>query len=152
MSDLQNLLKFLHVLAAVVWVGGSVLVLVFGIRLGTDPNATKEQRITFTKNAVAAGTVFTIAALAALAFGGWLVADVGYDWGDTWITIGFAGIAVGAALGMGFYGPQSRRLLAELESDDPTALKRGRRISMVSAAETLLLIVVVWAMVFKPGA
>jgi uncharacterized membrane protein len=145
-------LKFLHVAAATVWVGGTVLVVFYGMRLGSNRSATTERRIAFAKDNQAAGVVFTAAALLALAFGMWMVADAGIGWGETWITFGFTGIAVGAALGMGFYGPQNRKLIAELEAGDPAARVRAQRIGMVSLAETVVLLVVVWAMVFKPGA
>jgi uncharacterized membrane protein len=145
-------LKFIHVLAATVWVGGAVILVVYGLRLAADPNASREQRITFTRNSQFAGTIFTVSALVALAFGMWMVVDADLDWGATWITLGFTGIALGAALGMGFYGPQNRKLLAELEAGDQAADARSRRIGMVAMAETVVLIVVIWAMVFKPGA
>jgi hypothetical protein len=74
-----------------------------------------------------------------------------YDWDQAWISFGFGGVLVGVVLGVAFSGPQGKALVSELKSGDSAAQARGIRIGRVSVLELLILIVVVWAMVFKPG-
>jgi uncharacterized membrane protein len=143
-------LKLVHVVAAIVWVGGAAMTSLYGMRMANT--ASREERIAFTKQTLFAGTVFSIASLILLGFGTWMVIDNPvWDFDQLWVTLGFIGIVVGAALGMGFYAPQGKKLIAELEAGDPAAEARGRRLGMVGVLETLLLLVVVWSMIAKPG-
>lgn len=143
-------LKLVHVVAAIVWVGGGALLSLYGIRIAKS--AGREERIAYVKQSQFAGIVFPIAALVLLGAGIWMVVDNPvWEFSQAWVTLGFTGVAVGAILGPVFYGPQGRRVLAELEAGDPAAEARGRRIGMVGIAETVLLLIVVWSMIAKPG-
>lgn len=149
LSDFDSWLKFIHVLAAVAWVGGSILLQVYGARLA---KAGAEDRIRSANDSLVAGNLFAAAGIVTLAAGVWLVLRVdAWDFDQAWISIGFAGVLLGAVLGMAFYAPQTRALIGELEAGSPAAGLRGRRIALVSTIETVILVVVVWAMVFKPG-
>jgi len=148
-GDFDSWLKLIHVLSAMVWVGGSALALVFGAKAASG---SAEERTVSAENALLAGRVFSVAGVLVLVAGVWMVARLPvYDWDQTWITLGFGGVLVGVVLGIAFYGPQGKALLAELQSGDPGAAARGIRIGRVAAFELLILAVVVWAMVFKPG-
>lgn len=150
MSTLYESLHTIHALAAVVWVGGVAMTSLYGMKMARA--ASRQERIAFTKQSQFGGIVFPIAALIVLGLGTWMVIDEpAWEFSQAWVSLGFLGVAVGAVLGPAFYGPQGRKLLAELEADDPAAAARGRRIGMVSLAETVLLFVVVWAMIVKPG-
>jgi uncharacterized membrane protein len=149
LSDLNGWLKVVHVVAAAVWVGGSVLVQVYGAR---QRQAGDEDRIRFANDTLVAGNVFAAAGIVTLAAGVWLVLRVdGWGFDQAWISIGFVGVLIGAVLGMAFYAPQTRALIGELEAGSPAAGPRARRIAIISTIETVILVVVVWAMVFKPG-
>jgi len=151
---MYDTLKLLHVLAATIWVGGAALLVFRGFRLSMNRDAGTQERLVFARDSLASGTVFAITGILTLVFGMWMVvdADGAIGWGDTWITFGFTGVALGAVLGQVFYGPQGRKLVAALESGDPAADAISRRLGMVSMLEILVLFVVIWAMVFKPGA
>jgi len=87
-----------------------------------------------------------------LASGVWLVIrEDGWQFDQAWISIGFTGLLLGFILGPVFYGPQTRAFIAEEEASDPAAGPRNRRIGMVAAVETIVLLVVLWAMIYKPG-
>jgi uncharacterized membrane protein len=142
-------LKFIHVISAVAWVGGVLLMQLYGARVAT---ADRDRRLYFAENNEAAGRFFTIAGILVLLSGIWVVARVdAWEYSQAWISIGFGGVAVGAVLGMAFYGPRTRQLIAQLKANDPAAEGTGRQIALVSGVETLILLIVVWAMVFKPG-
>ncbi|MCB2224761.1 MAG: DUF2269 family protein [Actinobacteria bacterium] len=149
MPDLNGVLKLVHIIAAVFWVGGATMVLWYGSMIRRSEIGTKAAHA---RMAVAAGRFFAVSAVVALAAGVWMVLRVSaYEFSQAWVSIGFLGIAAGAVLGPAFYGPQGRALVAELEEGDPAASARENRIALVSALEVVLLLVVIWAMVYKPG-
>lgn len=142
--------KFLHVLFAIVWVGGTVTTNVLGARLA---RADHGHRVGFSRDMEFVGMrVFTPAALLTLLFGVLNVtATELYDFGQAWIVIGLGGVAISAVLGMAFLGPQTKRLTADLEQASPAAEPRMRRVAAVANLDMVVLLVVVWAMVAKPG-
>jgi uncharacterized membrane protein len=146
-------LVLVHVLAAIVWVGGGVAVQFFALRA---LRAREPGRIAaFSGDVEWLGTrVFLPASVVVLVAGILAVAEAGWGWGSTWISIGFAGIAVSIVVGSGFLGPESGRIarLVAAEGPESAAVRaRVRRILLVSRLELLVLLVVVWAMVTKPG-
>jgi uncharacterized membrane protein len=146
----SGILKLIHIIAAVIWVGGAAFLTVYGLRMAAMKVA---DRISFARQALFAGRIFMISAILVLGAGLWLVLrETAWSFDQAWISIGFAGILMGAILGPAFYGPQSEAILADLEAGDVAAADaRGKRLGLVSTIETLLLFVVIWAMVYKPG-
>ena len=147
---LYETLKLLHVLAAVVWVGGGVFQTVSTWRA---VNADPAHRLGLARDMRFAGDrVFGPASLLALIFGVWMVIESpAIGWGDTWIVIGLVGIVISGAMGGIFFAPKSKALVARLEAgEDGAALLRT--IGRVSLIDMTILVVVVWAMVTRPGA
>lgn len=144
-------LKFIHVVAVTIWVGGGILIAVQSPRL----LATRERPVqaAAVRLSLFAGRVFTVAAIVALATGIWMVLDAEFiEFSQAWISLGFLGIAVGAVLGSAVYGPTGRRMLAAIDAgDDGTLTALSQRMGMATAGEILVLLVVIWSMVFKPG-
>ena len=130
----SGILKLIHIFAAVAWVGGAAFLTLYGMRMAAMKVA---DRAAFARQALFAGRVFMISAILVLGAGVWLVLreDLwGFD--QAWISIGFAGILLGAILGPAFYGPQSEKLIADMESGDEAAAEaRGKRLGMVSRSE-----------------
>lgn len=149
-AGLTGILKLIHILAAVVWVGGGAFITMYGFRLAA---AGAAERTAYARSMLFAGRVFMIASILALAAGVWLVlAEELWGFDQAWISIGFLGIIVGAVLGPAFYGPQSEGIIADLEQGDTAAADaRSSRIRLISSIEMVILLVVVWAMVYKPG-
>jgi uncharacterized membrane protein len=145
-----DVLLLVHVLGAMVWVGGSIIFLILGARMA---NAPRDEQVTFNKSMeFVGGRIFGPAAALVLVAGIWLVIEhPAYEFTQTWIVIALGGIALSIAIGLGYFSPQSKALLAELEANDPAAAGRARRIGQVSMFDTLILLVIVWAMVYKPG-
>lgn len=146
-------LKFIHVLMAIVWVGGGVLIQLLALRAVRSKEPGR--LAAFSGDAEWVGLrVFMPASLLALVTGIWAAADADIDFGQAWISIGFLGVLVSFFVGMGFLGPESGRIKALVQDrgpDDPAVRQRVRRIMAVSRIELLVLVVVVWAMVAKPG-
>jgi uncharacterized membrane protein len=148
--SLFETLKFVHVLSSVVWVGGGIFIYITGRRAQRGPLAHK---LAMARNADVAGRVFMVSGIIVLAMGIWMVIDrPGYEFTQAWIVIGLVGLLTSAGLGGAFFGPQTQANIAEYEAGDEAAGDaRLARILNVATFDLLLLIVVVWAMVVKPG-
>jgi uncharacterized membrane protein len=149
-SALYDWLLLLHILAGMFWLGGITVVGAFAVRIlrAREPGAT----------AAFLGSLRTIGPLVLapapvilLGMGIWMVAEQ-WDFGDTWVTLGFALFAVAFLIGAAH---QSRAAIAaeraSAAGDDATALRHLRRWAYGMAVILILLIVATWDMVFKPG-
>lgn len=151
---LREWLLFLHILFAIAWVGGTIMLQILGARAGRskDPNQTIE----FLRTAEFTGRyVFNAAGVLTAAFGIWLVIEsAAWGFDQAWISLALTIVIISALLGMFFFGPQIAKALAIADERGPDDGEFGARVSRivaVSRLDLLLLLVVVWAMVFKPG-
>ena len=146
-------LKFFHVLAATTWVGSVIYAQVLATKVMGEGDPA---RLAATAKDIGdlGKRLITPAAIAVLVFGIWIVAVSAWNFTDTWVLLGLAGIAVTIATGAGFLGPESERLgklTAERDPSDPEIQRRIKRIFAVSRIDLVVLILVVADMVFKPG-
>jgi uncharacterized membrane protein len=147
---LSETYKLLHMLAAIVWVGGGTLALVFTWRaLGAE----RVHRLGYARDIeVLSNRVFAPASIAALLFGILMVLEIdAFDFSQAWILIGIVGLAASVVLGIAFFGPQTKRLVTEISESDPRAEGRLALVAKMSVVDMTILYGVVWAMVFKPG-
>ena len=152
MPSLYLPLKFLHVVAVIVWVGGVFALALLNARVARlDEAAAQEvmRRLSEFLGRVAIGPAMLLAVIAGIATS----LSVGFPFTSLWIVWGIAGFvlsgALTAAIGRtsGQFGEQPRgdaAAGARLE-----ALRR--RLLTLNALNLLLLASVVWAMVFKPA-
>lgn len=150
--SLTEVLKFLHILAAIIWVGGGVMLQVLMARArGAGP----EQAAAFNRHAEwTSNHLFMPASFAALGFGVWLVIAGGYDFADLWITLGFVGFAISAIIGMAVLGPSAKKMKEAIEArgeHDQEAIRLARRMEVFGRFDLIVLIAVVFVMVVKPG-
>ena len=145
---------FVHVLMAIVWVGGGVAIQVFALRATRSNDGARVAR--FSADAEWIGLrVFMPASVVLLVCGIWAAVEGDWDFGSAWISIGFAAFLVSFFVGMAFSGPESARIAKLTQDhgvDHPDVGRRIRRIMIVSRLELVALVVAVWAMVAKPGA
>lgn len=149
--DLSDAVVLVHILAAMVWLGGGVLASVFASRM---QHADPEHRIGFARFMQKVSTgIFMPAAIVVLAAGVWMVLDnEAYDFEQLWIVIGLGVVAITAAMGPLFFKPTITRGLAAMEAGDGPAVGAiMQRLGMGSKAALVLEFVAVWAMVVKPG-
>jgi uncharacterized membrane protein len=148
-----ELIVFLHVLAAIVWVGAGVALQVLEVRA---QRSGPERMRFFGQEAEWLSTrLFMPASFAAVAFGIWAVAIGSWKFSDAWITVGFAGFIATIVVGMGLIAPASKKLaqvVAERGPQDSEAQRLSRRMKLASRFNMLVLIAVVFDMVVKPGA
>jgi hypothetical protein len=82
------------------------------------------------------------------------VREVGYEFSELWITLGFLGWGFSLVVGLAFYPQQGRKIEAAIGAEGPTSqvAQAGiSRILMVNSIEILVLVLVVIDMAVKPG-
>jgi uncharacterized membrane protein len=141
-----------HILAAIVWIGGAIALNVLATRVQAAGDPVRLAALG--KDIEWIGTrLFVPASLILLVAGFGLVHTGGWDW-QPWIVIGLAGFAVSFVTGVAFLAPQSGRIARLIESGGPEQPEVGallRRVFLVSRVELVVLVLVVVAMVAKPG-
>jgi uncharacterized membrane protein len=152
LATLHEWLVFLHVLSAMVWVGGLVALIAFGtyvIRTGEDVAVARF----ISSLRVVGPLVLSPAAGLVLVLGIWMVVDDdAWSFGQTWIWLSLALVAAAILVGAVFL---SRTTLAAERAakagDHVGARQQLRRWSWGIMLILLLLVVTTWAMFFKPG-
>jgi uncharacterized membrane protein len=148
MDALYLLLKFVHIAAVVVWIGGLLALAVITARLARagegDALAAMRRQNRFFGQAVV-GPAGGVALLAGLA----MVGQAGWGFGSLWVVWGLVGFVVSMLLGA---VPIRRagEAVDALAPDDPRLAPLQSRLATLSAVNLLVLASVVWAMVFKP--
>jgi uncharacterized membrane protein len=150
---LYEALLLLHIVAAIVWVGGAITIDILAtrvIRVGGGVVAEFIQQIGWMGKAV-----FMPASISVLGLGIAMVA-VNDAWtiGQLWIVLALVGIGISVITGAAFFGPEAARVSRALQvggPDDPEVRRRLRRIMLVSRLDLLILLLIVADMVIKPG-
>jgi uncharacterized membrane protein len=144
--------KSLHVVAAVIWVGGAFVIQAFAFRILRTNNPRRMAE--FAKDSEFVGMRVFIPAtwvLLLAAIGLMLNADL--TWGQNWIVFGLIAWALSFVVGAGFLGPESGRIAKIIEQEgpeSPAAQARIRRILLISRCELVVLLSVIVNMVVKP--
>ena len=147
-----ELLIFLHIAAAIIWLGAGFLlsVLVLGAERAGDP----EKMGAYHRDAGwLAPRLFIPASLSTLIFGILLVIDGSWSLGELWILIALAGWAISFVLGFFYFKPEGARIGALIEQHGPghgEAEGRVRRLNIVDRIQVAILFLVVADMVIKP--
>lgn len=151
-QTLYDWLLFLHVLAAMVWVGGGVLLAVVGARALRDSDPRAVGRFT-TNLRVLGPLVLAPATVSVVGLGVGLVVDSdAWDFGQLWVQLGLGLFAAAFLVGAVW---QSRTALAATRAaardDDAEARRQLRRWAWGYRLIVLLLVVAAWDMTTKPG-
>jgi uncharacterized membrane protein len=150
--DRYELLKFVHVAAAIVWVGGAAAIQFFALRIlwSGDPL----RLAAFGRDVDWVGNrVFVPSALAVVVLGFLLVWDGPYELGMTWIWLSLVIFAVSFLVGAAFFGPESKRIAKQIEAEgpeSPAAQARIARLIRLTRIDLVLLFAIVFLMVVKP--
>jgi uncharacterized membrane protein len=142
----------LHVIAAVIWVGGDLTLTTAGIVF---------QRRQDTETLAAIGKigawigprVYTPAAFALFALGVALVEKGELGWGVLWLDLAIVGWAIATGVGVLFVGPELGRIDRDVAEHGPASAQVERRIRRLLAVfrfDTALLVLIVIDMTAKP--
>jgi uncharacterized membrane protein len=149
-----DLLVFLHVASAIIWLGAAFVMGALQLKASRSGDPAELGRIGADEEWLAP-RLFIPAALATLLFGILLVADSPtWTFGALWIQLGLAGFVLNFVTGIGFLKPEGERLKAAVERHGPTSpevARHGYRLALVSRLELVLLFAVVAVMAAKPA-
>ncbi len=148
---MRELLLFVHIAAAAVWIGAGVTQLVVSpviARTGGTAAAV------WMRQTVRLGRVlFSPASVLVLISGVWLVLrETAFEFEQAFVVIGILAVVLGAFLGMRVYGPTGE-VIAQLHDDGKTAEANAKlsRMFTIASAEVAFLLFTLWAMVNKLG-
>src|SRR4051812_3473706 len=118
---LYDWLKFLHVLVAMIWVGGLVALVVLGTHARRSGDAAR-----FVGSLRVLGPlVLGPSAALLVAFGIWLVVDSGaWSFGQTWVWLALVLVAAAVAVGAGFLARVGIAAERAVEAGDTAAVDR----------------------------
>jgi uncharacterized membrane protein len=150
---MYEFLLTIHVLAAVIWLGGGIAMHILGRRVLKRNDPQEIYKFSAEVNIIGM-RLYAPTSLVLLVAGILLVNEAGYEFSQTWITLGFLGWIFSFLVGIGYYGPQDKKLQALVTADGPTApgvVANVRQALMVNSIEILILVLVVIDMTTKPG-
>jgi uncharacterized membrane protein len=145
--------KALHVLMAIVWIGGALMIQLFAFRIlkGSEPRRIAE----FTKDVeVIATRTFIPASLILVVLGFVLMHEAHWQY-HFWVVFAIVAWALSFLSGALFLGPESGRigkLIDERGGVDAEIQRRIERILFHSRVELALIALIAMDMVLKPGA
>jgi uncharacterized membrane protein len=148
--DFPTILKFVHVLAAVLWVGGGFALILTGILMAT--RSTAEMQLALVRaTTLLAPRLFVPASVITLASGVLLLFMAGWGW-QPFTVLGLAGVLFTAGFGMFYLGPACERALKiEAARGAVAALPHLRRLQRLALMDYMVQFAIVFLMVVKPG-
>jgi uncharacterized membrane protein len=145
--------KALHVLMAIVWIGGALMIQLFSFRILVDSNPGRIAEFAKDVEFIAMRT-FLPASLVLVVLGFVLMHQGSWDW-QFWAVFALVVWALSFVAGAAFLGPESGRigkLIEERSGVDAEIQARIERILLFSRVEMVLLALIAMDMVLKPGA
>jgi uncharacterized membrane protein len=147
-----ELWTFVHIAAAMVWIGGAVLAQVFGIlakRAGDPARSAAYGR----DMAFIGPRVFMPAALVVLITGVILTEDGNWDWSEPFVWLGILGWAAVAFTAFAFLARAMGRVGERMAAEGPSPALGAEvgRLVLLGRLLILVLFAIVFVMVVKPG-
>ncbi|MCU0905669.1 MAG: DUF2269 domain-containing protein [Tabrizicola sp.] len=148
--DLSTTLKFLHVLAATLWVGGGFSIILASIVMVGRSSA--EAQFNFIRATVLLHPrLFVPVSLITLTSGLALLFVAGWGW-EPFAILGVAGVLVTAGVGLLVLGPAGDRALKiEAEKGAQVALPHLRQVQRLALMDYTIQFSIVFLMVVKPA-
>jgi uncharacterized membrane protein len=143
---------FLHISAAIVWIGGAAVAQVFGLlaKRAGDParSAAFGQDMAFI-----GPKVFMPAALVVLITGVILTEDGNWPWSEPFVWLGIVGWGIVAFTGFAYLTRAMKRVGARMAAEGPSPAlgTEMNRLVLLGRVLVLVLFVIVFVMVVKPG-
>ena len=145
-----EVLLFLHIATAVVWLGSGFFLQMLVFRAGKTGDTPLLQGVA-SNSGWLAQRIFIPASLAVLVLGILLTIEGPWSFGDLWIVLGLVGYAFSFLVGILFLEPEGKRIAAAMQAGDSgRASFHVGRINTVSRIELVVLYLVVAVMALKP--
>ena len=149
---MENLFKFLHILAVIIWVGGVLTVNVLQVLTGRGHERAGQGSLLGLSDLYGRAIIAPAAALTLLT-GLVRVEQINVGYGTFWVAWGIAAVVLSLAIGATLIratNAELRRVAADAPANDPRWPRLQRRAATLYAINLLLLLSAVWAMEFKP--
>ncbi len=149
---LYDLFLYVHIVAAIIWVGSGFLLHVLAFRAERTNDVAGQMRVLHDMGALG-NTLFAPASLIALVFGVLMVIEGPWSFSDLWITLGLAGYATTFCIGMFVLKPRGQAIGAIIQRDggiSAEAVAKGRQLATIGRIEAVILFLVVAVMALKP--
>lgn len=142
--------NFLHVAAAILWLGGGFSIVLIAAR-AERANDDAQLSHVIRSSAFLGKMVFFPAQLILLISGG-ILWWMSWKLVEFWLLLGLGGFVASMLIGMLIMGPGSERLAARLdtEADSASALDEGRRLMRIGRFEMVILYSAAAVMVYRP--
>jgi uncharacterized membrane protein len=149
-----EILLFLHIGAAAVWLGAAALFFVLFQRAKSAQDPVLAQRLGAHTEWLAK-RLFIPVSLSVLMLGILLTIEGPWSFDQLWILLGLAGMATTFAIGIGVIEPSTKKMHAAMEANGPThpdVARYNKRLDALGALDLTLLFSIVWDMALKPTA
>ena len=151
-SDWYAVFKTVHVLLAVVWVGGGVVLTILAV--AADRRNDPHEVATIARQAVFVGEkIFAPAGLAVFLMGIAMMLNTDWGWGRFWVVAGLIGYAATFVNGLVVLTPLAKQvsaLLDEKGAEAPETQAAIARILLIARIDVAVLLLVVADMITKP--
>ncbi len=149
---IYELWLFLHLSAAMVWIGGAVAVQVFAALAKASGDPARSAALG-KDTGVVARWLFMPASLVVLVSGILLVNEGNWDWGEWFVVLGLVGWAVVSFTAFGYLSRSLSRVGMRMATEGPSPELGAEMNRLILLARTLIVVlfVVVLVMVVKPG-
>ena len=144
--------KFVHVVFAVVWIGGGVLLTILG--LVAERQSDPMEIVLVARQAALVGErLFAPAGLVVFLMGVAMMLNTDWGWGKFWIVAGLIGYASTFITGIAVLAPLAKKIEASAEANgptDPMTIALINRILLIARVDVAMLLLVIADMVTKP--
>jgi uncharacterized membrane protein len=144
--------KAIHVTAAVIWIGGAVLLTIFGL-LAERENDPVKLGVLAQQASYAGERIFGPASVVLVAFGFALMGKGGWDYGSFWVIFGLLVWIASAGTGFVFFMPRTKRLKELITSrgvEDAEVQSLIKILLLAARLDAVLLLLAVVDMSAKP--
>lgn len=149
---MYQLLLFLHISSAVIWVGGAFAIQALAFLVSRSDDPMELPRLG--RNLEIIGTRVFMPAAIVLFVAGALMTIQQWSFGNAWIAVSVGLFVVSALSGALYLGPRAKRAAALFDAEGPSS-KEARaligRLFIVSRLELVSFAIIIGLMVFKPG-
>jgi uncharacterized membrane protein len=145
--------KTIHVIAAVIWIGGGALLTILGV--AAERKNDPVELATIARQAATVGEkLFAPAGLVVVAMGIAMMVNTDWGWGRFWVIAGLVGYAITFVTGIAVLSPLAKKVTALVEekgATDPETTAQIKKILIIARVDVALLLLVVVDMVSKPA-
>lgn len=149
---MYQLFLYIHIVCAVIWVGGAVYAQLLAVRVRRSPDPSELPHLA--RHIEIIGTRVFLPAALLLFLSGSAMTLQAWNFGQTWIAVAVALWVLSAVVGAVYLGPRVKRAAELFETEGPTS-QSGRqlldRLFLVSRLEIVGFAVIIALMTFKPG-